>query len=313
MKQPTRIIVLLSAGMICALGLSLAPRLTKPALAGCGAGVSWQVWNQIDSRSTVDTSGGASTTTASWSSRSEQSSSVGENYSDVQTLQTHADGSSSSHEEMSYSDPNGQGCDSDGEPWSGRRTLDEDTDPRGNRKRHIEEYIKKNGKCMKWVKDTEWDSRGNVVKETESETEVPCSKYVLEIALDGSMSLPGEEITWGPNKAPIYLESKEDNNYQGSYEGVFDSSFSGECVGEGTFPVRFEVAGKEDEFGELEFDVTATMAMSISMACESGAGTAAGPSATGTITVVLPQEDGASKSISTGPVTYTFTLRKQKP
>jgi hypothetical protein len=88
-----------------------------------------------------------------------------------------------------------------GKPWKADTPRkDDDKDAKGNRKEHHEEIIDKNGKCCtKYARDSEWDSKGNLIKKTESRTDVPCDKYILEWNRVGNLSVNGAITQWGPN------------------------------------------------------------------------------------------------------------------
>jgi hypothetical protein len=310
---------LVAAALILAALLTAATGLPRPAYNECERNTSWSIWNEIDSRQTSDTVGGKTTETQDWSSRSELNSSRGEDLTLNRTHHKNADGSAHSHDDYAYSDPEGKGChNSDGIPIWGRGKSDDDRDADGNTKRHIEAFEEKNGKCVKYVRDLEWDSKGTLIKDTKSETEVPCGKYILEVSWKGTYTLPNGLITatYGPNTAKIYLEPRGDGTYEGKYESVFDGKVTGECPGTMTAPITFNVTAKEVKFGdqdELEFSVKRshwfyTMSTGGGI-CPKGETT--GPTVTHTHTFTLPIEDGASETFtSLGPI-WTFTLKKR--
>jgi len=276
--------------------------------AGCGAGVSWNISSQSDSSQSSDSSG----TTTDTSERSQQTSSDGQSISDEQTHHQNPDGSSHDHEQTTYTDSQGTGCSSGGEPWSGQTTTTTDTDVQGNRKVHHEELINKNGKCTKLVVDEDYDKNNKLVSHTEKETEVQCSNYSLQVSKSGTVTVGNSTVTYGPNTMTIPLE-RNDKTYTGNYEGVFDDTTTGECQGFGTFPVTYDVTATEDEFGDLDFTIKTTVGMSIAISCgpDSG-GSLNKQNLKGTLTFTLPEYDGASKTYGTDAIT-TFTLRLRNP
>ena len=320
MKRLRRKARVFAAALILAVLLSGATALERRALAGCGADVSTQIWNEVDSRWTSDTKNDQTTTSGDWSSRSEHQSNNGETRSSVETQTWNPDSSSHEHEAAHGSDPNGVGCyeEADGKPWGYDTRRDTDTDSKGNRKEHYEEIINDDGKCTKFVRDREWDSTGKLIKDVKSTTEVPCGKYILEVLYKGSISVSHSSITYGPNTAKVYLESDGNGTHTGSHEDRFDATMTGECTGSGVFPVAYDVVAKEVKFGdqdELDFSVKETKGRAATVSCWGGSGGVSIPITTNTYTFSLPPEEGASKtySIPPGYVSLTFTLRKQGP
>jgi hypothetical protein len=297
-----------------ALALGTAAGLPGRVDAGCGSDVTWTTSSSSFERQTSDTANGQTTTTQQWSSTSEQHSDDGQDFNDQQSRTVNPDGSSSEHEQTDYSDSTGNGCYSDGEPWSGHASTDTETDPKGNRKEHHEELIEKNGKCEKYVRDREWDSKGKLIKDVESTTEVPCKKFDLEYSREGNISSGGINVHWGPNKALIPVGLKN-GVYEGSYEGAFDAKISGKCNGAYTYPVTVKLTAKEDEFHDLEFTVTTTMSMAGTLSCPGGGGPVGNAPVTFTRTFTIPDEDGATKTYdipmaSSGQTTDTYVLKK---
>ena len=303
------------AALIFGVTLTAATGLPRPAYNECERNTSWSIWSELDSYQRSDTVNGKTTSTQDTSSRSEHHSSRGEESTQVQTSHTNADGTSHSHQEAHFSDPEGKGChNSDGKPWKGSIRGDDDVDSEGNHKRHAEAIEEKDGKCIKWVDDWEWDRKGKLIKESHSKTEVPCGKWILEVLYKGFIDVTHSTITIGPNTAKIYLESKGDGSYVGSYEGVFDAEMTGECEIFGTFPVSYDVtASKEDEFGDLDFSVKESKGAFATGVCRGRSSSDTEPTKTNTYTFKLPAEDGAShtESIPPGYITLTFTLKKR--
>jgi hypothetical protein len=319
MKTFVRKVGFFITALIFAVTLTAGTGLPRPAYNECERNTSWSIWNELDSHWTTTTKNGGTTTSGDWSSRSEQHSSRGEDWNKVNTHHWNPDSSSHGHEESSYSDPEGKGChNSDGIPrkWNSRR--DEDTDSKGNRKEHIELIEEKNGKCEKWVRDREWDSKGNLIKDVKSTTEVPCGKWILEWSREGSTSEGSVSIQRGPNTAKIYLESTGAGTYKGNGEGVFDDKYSGLCTGWLTHPFSVDVTAKEVKFGgndELDFSVKVTMRQVGSITCAGKSNDVGVPETPFTRTFSLPPEDGASWTdtfpMQGGQLTDTFTLKKR--
>ena len=318
MKTLTRKARLFGAALVLAMLLSGARGLPSRGYTECDRNTSWSVWSQWDDHQTHDSVGGRTTETEDTSTRSEQHSTRGEDWTDLQTHSRNADGSSHGHEEGHYTDNAGAGCYSDGIPQKWSHRSDDDTDSKGNRKEHFESISEKAGKCTKYVRDIEWDSKGKLIKDISSETDVPCGKYVLEVLYKGSISVSHSTITYGPNTAKVYLESDGNGTHTGSHEDRFDATMTGECTWSGVFPVAYDVIAKEVKFGdqdELDFSVNETKGRAATVSCWGGSGGVSIPVTTNTYTFRLPPEDGASKTFSIPPgyVSLTFTLRKQGP
>jgi hypothetical protein len=311
-----RKVPILVAALTLAFLVSGARAFPRHAHTECERNTSWSIWNVQDDRQTSDTVNGKTSETQQTSSRTESHSSRGEDLSLNTTHTTNADGSYHEHQEAHYADNTGQGCGNDGVPQKGDNWSDTDVDSDGNRKEHWEDIIEKNGKCEKIVTDKEWDRTGKLIKDTETRTEVPCSKWYLEILYKGSISVTHSTITYGPNTAKVYLGRSNDGTYTGSYESVFDAEMTGECTGSGTFPVTYDITAKEVKFGdqdELDFTVDETKGRAATVSCWGGSGGVSLPIQTNNYTFSLAAEDGASwtHSIPPGYVTLTFTLRKR--
>lgn len=310
MKALIRIVGVLASALFLAVIITAATEPPKCAHAGCGSDTTWNTSSELNSSQ-------SNTGTEDISSSSVQHSDDGQTYTDTQTHHKNADGSSTDHEETHYEDKSGNGCSSDGEPWTGDRTVDDETDKDGNRKEHIEEIIEKDGKCMKQVRDREWDRKGKLIKDTGwITTEVPCNKYILEFTREGNLSAGGITVHWGPDTAIIPLGLKS-GNYTGSQNGSFHATVSGKCNGTYNYPESAEVTAKEDEFGDLEFSVIVTMSMAGTLTCPGGGGPLGNAPVTFTRTFTLPFEDGASKvftvPMGSGQTVDTFTLKKRTP
>jgi hypothetical protein len=310
MKTLKRNAGLLAAALVLAAVLILAVGSQSPVKAGCGSDVSWQIWNELDDRQTSDTQNGRTTDTQDLASRSEQHSDNGQDSSDTQTNHVNPDGSSHEYEEFNYSDSEGKGCNSDGVPWRGDSRREDDKDSKGNRKQHHEEIIEKNGKCEKYVRDREWDSKGKLIKDVVTRTEIPCSKYNLQINFKGTKSLANMTATYGPNNIIVHLEDKG-KIYEGKYESVLDGNVSGFCNGSITWPVKIEVtATKYEDKKELIFSVKTTMDKPWTLGTCKGL---SGDMRAGAITVPLhlfriAEEGGATYSVTEDPITWTYSL-----
>jgi hypothetical protein len=316
MKALTRKVGLLAAALVLTVVFILAVGSPRHANAGCGSDVTWNIWNELDSRQASDTKGGQTSNTQDLSSRSEHQSNNGQTWTDNQSSHNNADGSSHSHEESAYSDSEGKGCNSSGIPWKWTSHRDDDTDSKGNRKEHTEAIEEKNGKCIKYVRDREWDNKGNLIKDIKSMTEIPCSKYNLQVTWKGNYTLPNgaQTMTFGPNTVVVHLEDKG-STYEGKYESVFDGKVSGICNGSITWPELIEVtADKDEQFEDLAFSVKTTMREPWTLAtCQ---GSTIKPKA-GAINVPqhdfrLADESGSSRTITEGPYTWTYTLIQKK-
>jgi hypothetical protein len=316
MKTLTRKVFVFGAALILAMVLTSATGSPRRVYARCGTGVTSQIWSESNSRQTTDTVGGKTTSTQDWSNRLEINSDNGNDHSKSVTRHVNPDGSSHEHTETHGTDQGigGKECypEENGKPWGADTRKDDDKDAKGNRKEHYEEIFNKNGKCTKYVRDSKWDSKGNLIKKTESTTDVPCGKYILEVSYKGFIDVTHSTITYGPNTAKIYLETNA-NTYEGKYEGVFDAKMTGKCEGPGTFPVSYDVtATKEDEFGEMDFSVKGSRGASVTITCEGwGSGSDTEATKKNTYTFKLPAEDGASKTYAEGAITLTFTLKKR--
>ena len=319
MKTLMRQRALVGAALVLALLLSGARAMPRAASTECERNTSWSIWNVHDSRQTSDTVNGKTSETQDISSRSEQHSSRGEYTNDNQTHHTNADGSGHEHEDFHYTDATGEGCGNDGIPWKGDSSTDDDWDSKGNRKRHHEEIIEKNGKCEKYVRDQEWDSKGKLIKDVESKTEVPCSQWNLQVFNEGSMSVGDLTMKYGPDKVMIYLGSTTAKTYTGQFDGFFHEETTGRCSGIGIFPTKINVAAEEVEFGaedEMDFTVEISQSGMASLTCPEGSGSRTGSIPTKTYTFSLAPEDGASRTFTEslggyGQQTYTFTLKKR--
>jgi hypothetical protein len=282
----------------------------RTANARCGFDVSWNIWNETDSRSTSDLKGGRMNRTSDWSSRSEQHSNNGQDSTSTDTNHVNTDGSGHYRGEFDYSDSEGKGCNSEGVPNKSESTREEDTDSEGNRKDHYVDIVEKNGKCIKYIRDREWDSKGKLIKQTDTETEIPCSKYNLQVTFNGTKSLGNMTAVYGPNTVVVHLEDKG-KIYEGKYESVLDGRVTGFCNGSITWPVKIEVTGtKYEEKKELVFSVKTTMDKPWTLGTCEGL---PGNMRAGAIMVPphlfrIAEEGGATFSVTEEPITWTYTL-----
>jgi len=310
MKTLTRKVGLLSVALLLASVLILTIGAPRQASAGCGSDVTWSIWNVLDSRQTSDTQNGRTVDTQDTSSRSEHHSDNGQDWNDTQTNHVNPDGSSHDHEESSYSDSEGKGCSSDGIPWKFTDKSDVDKDSKGNRKEHSESIEEKNGKCFKWVRDREWDSKGKLIKDVKSTTEIPCSKYNLQVTFNGTFSSAAGTMVFGPNTVVVHLEDKG-KLYEGKFESVFDGRVTGRCNGSITWPVKIDVTGtKYEEKKELIFSVKTTTDKPMTRVDCQGFNL---NFQAGVLTVPphlfrIAEEGGATYSVTEDPITWTYTL-----
>jgi hypothetical protein len=261
--------------IILAMLLSGARGLPARPNNECERNTTWYIENELNMRRTSDTVGGKTTTTEQMSSWSEHHSTNGEEYHSNQTHQKNADGTSHGHGEWSYSDPEGKGChNEDGEPKKFTSSRDDDYDSEGNNKRHFEAIEEKDGKCIKYVRDLEWDRTGKLIKDIKSETEVPCVRTSLEVHWEGELNSGVLSVVWGPETSVVPLTVK-DKTYTGQFAGDWKGKLTTDaCNCSATFPVTIEVKGQEDEFEIIEFTVTINRGAMANCVClgKSGSG-----------------------------------------
>jgi hypothetical protein len=301
--------MLMASTLLAALFITIM-RSPQRAHATCGA--TWHVWAEHTDRQTTDTEGGQTTETQDISSHSIQISDHGETTTSNESFHRNVDGSSTEHSEFTYEDKHGDGCNGDGEPWSGNNTRDVKTDAEGNSEEHIEEIIEKDGKCIKSVRDRAWDRTGKLIKDTGwKDTEIPCpTPYSLEVSVEGTISIPNGTIQWHPTTVTIPLARKGDI-YTGTYQGEFKATQSGNCSGEGIILEIFDVTAKED-LPDLAFTINRTTNVSAFGSCPSGPGSNALPTISYTLPFTLPIRDGASWSIGgSGEPKWTYTFRER--
>lgn len=117
----------------------------------------------------------------------------------------------------------------------------------------------------------------------------------LKIAFQGSGSTSTGTITWVRREATIPLEGKE-YSLQGSYSGTFTAIVVGECSGNATYPVTFDVTATGID--PLNFDVKTTIGMSMTGRCGNATGSVSSPPKTASLPPFsLPLKAGASKTI----------------
>jgi hypothetical protein len=313
MNKPIRKACLLGVAIILAGVLISVVRLPKPVSAGCGSDVSWQIWNETDSRDVHSVHNRWTRDTSDWSSRSTQHSNNGQDSTHAETVHVNPDGSSQSSGDFDYTDSEGKGCYSGGVPFKGHSTRDEEWDSKGNRKDHYVDIVEKNGKCIKYVRDREWDSHGKLIKQTDTETEVPCSKYNLQVSFTGSISNANMTTVYGPNTMVVFLEDKG-KTYEGKYSSVLDGKVTGFCDGFIVWPFSIEVTAiKDEDFGDLVFSVKTTMREPWTLGeCQGLSGNMkAGAIIVPPRSFRLATEIGSSATFTEGPVTWTYTLIKR--
>ena len=140
------------------------------------------------------------------------------------------------------------------------------------------------------------------------------SKYSLQISWQGTYSMPGGPltVTYGPDTVTIPLGFK-DGAYAGSYSGELHAAVTGMCTATGAFPVTFDITAKKDGSGGLDFTVNRSLVVSWATVCPQVSGGSNTTLPTITVTLNLPDEDGASKTLSQGGPTWIYTLKKQGP
>jgi len=310
MKTLSRKAGLLATALTLAGGLILLVGQQRPTYARCGADVTSTISSELDISQTSDTVGGQTTKTQYISHRVDISSDNGEDLSLRQTSQKYGDGSYHGHQEAHYTDSEGKGCYSDGIPQKGDNSGDDDVDSKGNRKQHYEDIIEKNGKCEKIFTDREWDRKGKLIKDVTTTTEIPCSKYNLQVTFNGTFSSAAGTMVFGPNTVVVHLEDKG-KLYEGKFESVFDGRVTGRCNGSITWPVKIDVTGtKYEEKKELIFSVKTTTDKPMTRVDCQGFNL---NFQAGVLTVPphlfrIAEEGGATYSVTEDPITWTYTL-----
>jgi hypothetical protein len=299
--------------MLLAMLLSGARGLPTRAYNECERNTTWFIENELNIRRTSDTVGGKTTTTEQMSEWSEHHSTRGETWTSNRTHQKNADSTSHGHEESSYSDPEGKGChNEDGEPKKFTHSQDDDYDSEGNTKRHIETIEEKDGKCVKYVRDMEWDRTGKLIKDIKSETEVPCVRTSLEVHWEGELNSGVLSVIWGPDTSVIPLTVK-DKTYTGQFTGEWKAKLTTDaCNCTGTFPVTIDVKGQEDEFEVIDFTVTINKGAMANCVCLGKSGSVSFPAKAEVYQFQLPAQGGATITMDDpgGAVTKTtFTLK----
>jgi hypothetical protein len=314
MKTLIRKVSVFGTFVILAMLMSGARGLPTRVFNECERNTSWSIDSELNSRQTSDTVGGKTTTTQQISDRSDQYSSRGEEFHSNRTHQKNADGTSHGHDEYSYSDPRGEGChNEDGEPWKFKSTRDDDTDSEGNTKRHYEDIVEKDGKCIKYVRDLEWDRTGKLVKDIKSETEVPCVTTSLEVRWEGVLSMGSLSVKWGPETSVVPLTVK-DKTYTGQFTGEWKGKLTSDaCQCNATFPVTIDVIGQEDEFEIIDFTVTINKGAMANCVCLGKSSSASHPQKPEIYKFNLPAQGGASITMdgAEGAIKTktTFTLK----
>jgi hypothetical protein len=138
----------------------------------------------------------------------------------------------------------------------------------------------------------------------------------LQISWQGTLSLAGlYDMQYGPDTATVVLSRTAANTYAGSYSGNFRGRLTGRCNAASSWPVSFEVTANEQGSGDLGVTVKTTIAKPATVgSCEG----LSGPPHVGAIQVpvhnfTVPADDGASKAFTEGPITWTYSLKKQGP
>jgi hypothetical protein len=237
----------------------------------------------------------------------------GDVFTDNTTHKKNSDGSSEDHENIHNEDP--EGCYENGEPWKGDYSTDDETDAKGNRKRHQEEFFEKNGKCEKTTRDWEWDAKGKLIKDTGLiTTEVPCVRTSLEVRWGGELTSGVLSAIWGPETSVVPLTVK-DKTYTGQFTGDWKGKLSTDaCNCSGTFPVTIDVKGLEDEFEKIYFTVTINQGKMANCACLGKSGSMTFPTEPEIYKFELLAQGGATITMDDpkGGVTKTTFALKMK-
>jgi hypothetical protein len=295
------------------LGLMLTIVLDKPApvCATCGSTIHAIRSQHID-RQTSDTVNGVTTDTQEITIISVVVGDKGDVDTDYTTHKKNSDGSSEDHENIHAEDP--EGCYENGEPWKGDYSSDDTTDAKGNRKWHREDFKEKDGKCIKSVRDQEWNPKGELIKDTGwIDTEVPCVTTSLEVHWEGVLSMGSLSVEWGPETSVVPLTIK-DKTYEGQFTGNWKAKLSSDaCQCSGTFPVTVEVKGQEDEFEIIDFTVTINKGAMVNCVCLGKSNSKNFPVESETYEFKLPAQGGATITMdgSKGAIKTktTFTLK----
>jgi hypothetical protein len=157
-------------------------------------------------------------------------------------------------------------------------------------------------------------SAGNPLSRPTVTTTPDTSKYSLQISWQGTYIMPGGllTVTYGPDMVTIPL-GFQDGAYTGSYSGELHAAVTGICTATGAFPVKFDITAKKDGSGGLDFSVNRSLVVSWATVCPQASGGSNTTLPTITINLNLPDEDGASKTLSQAGPTWIYTLRKQGP
>jgi hypothetical protein len=308
LKQKT---LLFSIALFLAIILSLSVSPTIHVCATCGSTMHY-VRSERTDRQTSDTKNGVTTETEKTTDRTVIVGDRGDVYTHSSTVNKNADGSSSEQEDYHLEDPDG--CYAAGEPWKGDLSRGDTKDPNGNRKRHQEEFFEKDGKCIKTVRDWEWNAKGELIKDTGwITTEVPCLRTSLEVRWGGELTSGVLSVIWGPETSVVPLTVK-DKRYTGQFTGEWKGKLTTDaCNCSATFPVTIDVKGLEDEFEIIEFTVTinrGAMANCMCLGKSGSGGEIPKPEiynfklpAQGGATVTMDEANGAVKTKT------TFTLK----
>jgi hypothetical protein len=298
MMIQTRKAGILGVSLILIVFLTAAVGLPREAGNRDPSDVTWHMNSEWDDHQQSDTSNGTTNNSEDTSNHSESWSDDGQQHTDDTTRHIGTDGSSTETEDVTHSEDDFQGS---------TRTED-NTDSNGNRTRHHEEtIIDWDGNCEKTISDDVFDKNGVNIKHTESTK--PCEKFSLQVSMEGSITTPSGTITYGPNKVTIPLWSWKDS-YEGSWQGEFNATVTGECSGTATYPVVLHVSAKGTD--QLDFYVESSLGMAMVGSCNGAGGGAGMPPVTGTTTFNLPAVDGASyTSPRSRAVKLSFTLKRE--
>lgn len=163
---------------------------------------------------------------------------------------------------------------------------------------------------------TATSSAGNVPSRPTAPTTPDNSKFSLQISWHGTFSQVGGLLAqYGPDTATVTLNQTAANSYEGSYSGQFNGTTSGFCNATVAWPVSFEVTASGHASGDLDVTVKSTVSKPTTVgACQGLSGSPrVGAIIVAPQTFTLPAEDGASKTWTVDPITWTYTLKKQGP
>jgi hypothetical protein len=311
MQKLSRYMLIIPAAFLFGLMLTIVLDKPAPVCATCGSTMH-AVRSKHTDRQTSDTVNGVTTNTEEITQISVVIGDKGDVFTENSSYKKNSDGSAEDHENIHAEDP--EGCYENGEPWKGDYSSDDTTDAKGNRKWHQEDFSEKDGKCIKSVRDREWNAKGKLIKDTGwVKTDVPCVRTSLEVHWEGVLSMGSLSVEWGPETSAVPLAVK-DKTYTGQFTGNWKGKLSSDaCQCSGTFPVTIDVIGQEDEFEIIDFTVTINKGSMVNCVCEGKSNSASHPQKPEIYKFNLPAQGGASITMdgAEGAIKTktTFTLK----